>query len=147
MTANESLSQRWENYRPSKTLWFWSAAGAAVATMIVGFTAGGWTTGGTATEMAEDAARDARAELAASVCVEKFVTAANASQSLAQLKEASSYQRDDFITDGGWAKLVGLDKPVAGAADLCAEKLAAMDALPVRNAEPNSAEALKPVEG
>ncbi|MGI6855969.1 hypothetical protein [Mesorhizobium sp. 1B3] len=147
MTANESLSQRWESYRPSKALWFWSAAGAAVATMIVGFTAGGWTTGGTAAEMARDAARNARAELAASVCVEKFVTAANASQSLAQLKEASSYQRDDFITDGGWAKLVGLDNPVPGAADLCAEQLAAMDAVPVRNAEPNSAEASKPVEG
>lgn len=143
MATNESLSQRWENYRPSKPLWFWSVAGAAVATMIIGFTAGGWTTGGTATEMAENAARDARAELAASVCVENFVTAANASQSLAQLKEASSYQRDDFITDGGWAKLVGLDKPVPGAADLCAEKLTAMEAIPVRDA----AEASKPVEG
>jgi hypothetical protein len=97
--------------------------------------------------MADDAARDARAELAASVCVEKFVTASNAAQSLAKLKEASSYQRDDFVTDGGWTKLVGLEKPVPGAADLCAEELAAMEALPVRDAEPNSAAAANPVEG
>lgn len=147
MSENQSLSQRWENYRPSKTLWFWSAAGIAVAIMIVGFTAGGWTTGGTAQAMAEDAARNARAELAASICVEKFVTASNASQSLAQLKEASSYQRDNFIIDGGWAKLVGLEKPVPGAADLCADKLAAMDAVPVREAEPNSSASASSVEG
>jgi hypothetical protein len=48
MADNQTMSQRWENYRPSKTLWFWSVAVAAVLTMIVGFTAGGWTTGGSA---------------------------------------------------------------------------------------------------
>jgi hypothetical protein len=67
MSENQTLSQRWENYRPSKTLWFWSAAGVAVATMIIGFTAGGWTTGGNAAIMAERAAQDARAELVATV--------------------------------------------------------------------------------
>lgn len=135
MADNQTVSERWENYRPSKTLWFWSVAGAAVLTMIVGFTAGGWTTGGTATEMAKNSARDARAELVANLCVEKFVSASDASQTLTKLKETSSYQRDSFITDGGWTKLAGMKKDAPGAADLCADKLAAMDAIPARNVD------------
>lgn len=130
MTTEQTMSQRWEDFRPSKTLWFWSVAGAVVLTMIVGFTAGGWTTGGTATEMAEDAARTARAELVANLCVERFVTGPNASQKLAELKDTSSYQRDTFITEGGWIKLAGMDRDAPGAADRCADELVAMEALP-----------------
>ncbi|MGH6760795.1 MAG: hypothetical protein ACRECW_04280 [Phyllobacterium sp.] len=111
-------------------------AGAAVLTMIVGFTAGGWTTGGTAMTMATESARDARAELVANICVEKFVSGPNASQKLADLKETSTYQRDNFITDGGWVKLAGMERDAPGAADLCAEQLAAMDTLPARPIDP-----------
>lgn len=130
MSDNQTLSQRFSEYRPSKTLWFWSAAGVAVLTMIVGFTAGGWTTAGTATEMAKDSAIEARAELVANLCVEKFITASDANANLAKLKETSSYQRDTFIRDGGWVKVAGLEKDTPGAADLCADKLAAMDTIP-----------------
>jgi hypothetical protein len=130
MPQNESRSQRWENYRPSKALWFWSVVGAAVATMIIGFTVGGWTTGGSAAVMAEQAARDARAALVASVCVQKFVAAEDAAEKLASLKGASRWSRSDLIEDGGWAKLTGMEKSVPGAADLCADELVAMDSLP-----------------
>ena len=136
MENNRTVSQRWDDYRPSKTLWFWSMAGAAILTMVVGFTEGGWTTGGTAVQMAQTSARDARAELVANLCVEKFVSAADASQNLAKLKETSSYQRDSFITDGGWINLAGMKNKAPGAANLCADKLAAMDAVPVRNVSP-----------
>lgn len=136
MEDNRSVSQRWENYQPSKTLWFWSVVGAAVLTIIVGFTAGGWTTGGTAMQMAQTSARDARAELVANLCVEKFVSAADASKNLAKLKETSSYQRNSFITDGGWTTLAGMKNKAPGAADLCADKLAAMDAIPAPNVSP-----------
>ena len=136
MGDNRTVSQRWDDYRPSKTLWLWSVAGAAVLTMIAGFTAGGWTTGGTALQMAQTSARDARAELVANLCVEKFVSATDASQNLAKLKETSSYQRDSFITDGGWINLAGMKNKAPGAAELCADKLVAMDAVPVRNVSP-----------
>ena len=36
------LSKNWENFRPTKAMWFWSCAGTAVVTMVVGFTWGGW---------------------------------------------------------------------------------------------------------
>ena len=135
MSENQTLSQRWENYRPSKTLWFWSAVGVAVATMIIGFTAGGWTTGGNAAIMAERAAQDARAELVATVCVQKFAADADAAAKFAALKEASSWERDDFIEEGGWALLTGMEKIVPGAADACADQLLAMDSLPVREVQ------------
>jgi|SRR5690606_20966927 len=137
MANEQSLSQRWEAFRPSKTIWLWSVAGASVLTMILGFTAGGWTTGGTASEMATTAARDARAQLVANLCVEKFVSAADASSKLTELKEAASYQQDNFITDGGWVKLAGMKNDAPGAADLCAKQLAAMDTIPT--AQPQSA--------
>ncbi|AZO11976.1 MULTISPECIES: hypothetical protein [unclassified Mesorhizobium] len=139
MASNQTISQRFEEYQPSKTLWFWSVAGAVVLTMIVGFTAGGWTTAGTASEMAKTSAMKARAELVANLCVQKFITASNAGDNLAKLKGTSSYQRDSFISDGGWVKLAGMKKDAPGAADLCAEKLAAMDTIPTSNvAQDNS---------
>lgn len=130
MANEQTMSQRWEDFRPSKTLWFWSIAGTAVVTMILGFTAGGWTTGGTATKMADNAARTARAELVANLCVERFVTGPDASQKLAELKDTSSYQRDNFIADGGWVTLAGMEREAPGAADRCAEQLLTMEALP-----------------
>lgn len=128
MADENSVATRWSNFRPSKTLWFWSSLGAIVAVMIVGFTAGGWVTGGTASEMAENAADDARTELVAAVCVERFMNSPDVATSLAELKETQSWSRDDLITDGGWVTLAGIDEPVYGSADLCAETLAEMDA-------------------
>ena len=139
MTNDQTRSQRWENYRPTKTLWFWSVAGAAVLTMIVGFTGGGWTTGGTATKMATDAAQEARAELVANICVEKIVSGPGAIQKLAELKETSSYKRDTFITEGGWVKLAGMEREASGAADLCADQLVAMETLPTRPTDASAA--------
>ena len=46
--------------------------------MLVGFTWGGWTTGGTAQATAKKAATGARQELAAVLCVDRFKTASDA---------------------------------------------------------------------
>jgi hypothetical protein len=122
----------WNEYRPSKAVWFWSCAGCVLATVILGFTWGGWVTGGTAEEMAATARDDGRAQLAASVCVDKFLAASDAAVTLARLKEESQWQRDDFIEKGGWVTLAGIEEPVDGAAGLCAEHLAEME-LPAAN--------------
>ena len=42
---------------------------------------------------------------------------------LAALKKASSYQRGDMIVKDGWVTMPGSADPVAGAADICVEKL------------------------
>lgn len=122
------MNGKWSEFRPSKTLWFWSCAGCAVLTMILGFTMGGWVTGGTAAEMAMDARDQARMQLAADVCVARFRKSDGFATALADLKAEDSWTRDDFVADGGWVTLAGMDEPVAGAADLCAEALADMEA-------------------
>jgi hypothetical protein len=121
MAEKKSLGERYENYRASKATLFWACVAVAVLTIVIGFNWGGWMTSGGAQEMVQEARRD----LAATFCVQRFVDAADAGMQHAHLMEASSWQRDDFVKDGGWAKLPQeLDRPIGGVADLCAEKLA-----------------------
>ncbi|MBX4994497.1 hypothetical protein ABID08_004984 [Rhizobium binae] len=120
----------WSSFRPSKTLWFWSIVGASVLTTIVGFTWGGWVTSGRASTMAELAVRNARANLVADMCVHNFVSSSDAAENLKALKAKSSWQREDFIKDGGWTTIAGINDPVANAADTCADHLLNMKELP-----------------
>jgi hypothetical protein len=122
-----AIMQQMKDYQPTKTTMFWGMAGAAVLTMFVGFTWGGWVTGGTAAQMAEEAAENATAKLAAAVCVERFVSAPDAVAQLAALKETSRWKQEGFVEDGMWAKLPGIEEPVGGAAELCAAQLADME--------------------
>jgi hypothetical protein len=127
MADRTGISERFQEYHPSKTALFWSCAGCVVATMIVGFTWGGWVTGGSAEEMVADAADQARAEIAAAVCVEKFMRQADAGVQLTSLKEiTSSWRREDFVEEGGWAMVA--DEEYDDAASLCAEHLMTMEA-------------------
>jgi hypothetical protein len=117
------VREKFANYRPSKATLFWSCAGTAALTMALGFTWGGWVTGGSATEMAEASAQEARALLAADVCVERFLAAPDVRISLAALEEESSYSQDDFISEAGWTTFADAENPIDGAAELCAERL------------------------
>jgi hypothetical protein len=117
------FGQRWETYRASKTTLLWSCVACAVATMIVGFTWGGWVTGGTAEKMSGAAASTARAELAAAMCVSRFMSGTDMVSQLAALRASNSWNRDDLIDKGGWTTPPGAEKPIQGAADLCAKRL------------------------
>lgn len=123
----------WSGYRPSKTMWGWSLVAASALTMVVGFTWGGWTTTGRARVMTDIAVRGARANLVAGVCVHNFVTASDAADNLKTLQAKSSWQRDDFIKEGGWAKIAGIDDTVTNATDACADKLMKLKELPPGN--------------
>jgi hypothetical protein len=129
----QSLSQRFQQYRPSKTALFWSCGGCVVLATIVGFSWGGWTTGGTAREMAADSAAQARQELAAVICVDRFMAAPDVGVQLTALKEMErSYQQSKFVEEGGWAIILPASGPTdyaaraddRKAAGLCAEELA-----------------------
>ena len=127
MAQAKTFKQRFAEFKPTKTLWFWSCVACAVLTMIVGFTFGGWVTGGTAKEMAQTAADEARAKLVASVCVEKFTTSSGFAVKLAKFKETNSWERPDMLEEGGWVTLAGMKEPLDDAADICSDKLAAME--------------------
>jgi len=110
--------------QPSKTMLFWSCAGSVVVALVVGFTWGGWVTGGTARDMAETAGDDSRYELASVICVEKFLAAPDAQDQLAEIKAIdSSYRQRQFIEAGGWAVMPNKDDAARQAADLCAKVL------------------------
>lgn len=131
----------WSEYRPSKAMWAWSCIGCIVATMIIGFTWGGWVTGGTAEERAEAAAEEARTEVASAVCINKFVRSANAAQQFTALKKADSWERDGLIEEGGWSKINGYDGDLSEVAEECADQLASMEALPTVPSTTTAAEA------
>lgn len=131
-------TESWRSYTPSKTVWFWSCIGTVIVTMIVGFSMFGWTTAGTAQEMADNAVEDARENLVASICVQRFVAAPDAADELVALKNAESWKRDDFIEEGGWAIIKSLDTQVSGAAEICADRLAAMEGLPASAVTPET---------
>src|ERR671919_2858194 len=129
----QTLSQRFQEYQASKTVLFWSCAGSIVLATVVGFSWGGWTTGGSAQEMAEKAAADARQELAAVVCVDRFMAAPDAGVQLSSLQEiTSSYAQSKFVEEGGWALIVPASSTTDSkaraddrkAAGLCAAELA-----------------------
>jgi hypothetical protein len=123
MEGKRSLTARWSDYRPSKAVWFWSCVICIAATMIVGFGWIGWVTKGTATAMADQAALQAKVNLAAAYCVSRFDAAPDASTQLAALKSKESWERSDFIEKGGWSNMSWMKTQVDGAADLCAKKL------------------------
>src|SRR5690242_21458063 len=97
MSNNLSISRRWAAYRSSKGGWLWSCVGASIATMILGFTWGGWVTGGSATRRAADAAHDARAQLAAASCVYRFNQGPDMAAQLAALKKVQSYEVNGLL--------------------------------------------------
>jgi hypothetical protein len=128
-----TLSQRFDDYRASKTVLFWACAGSVVVATIVGFSWGGWVTGGSAQEMAEESAAQARQELAAVVCVDRFMAAPDAGVQLTALQEITTPRaQGKFVEDGGWAIIVPASGPPdykaraddRKAAGLCAEELA-----------------------
>lgn len=135
VSVKRSLRERWERYEPTKTQTFWIAVGSVVATLILGFGFGGWVTGGTAQKMASEAATKARQQLAAAVCVEEFMGAADAASRLEKLKKASWYERDGLISDGGWATMPDRKEPNSTVASLCASRLAEIEA-PAAQASP-----------
>ena len=124
-SSTPSLSQRIETYRPSKSALGWCCALSVAATILVGFSWGGWTTSSTASAMADKAAEGARTSLAAEICTAQFNGNPDAATQLTALNKLETWNRSDFIRKGGWANLPGLKEPVSGSADLCAQQLVA----------------------
>src|SRR3546814_17266203 len=120
---SNSPMKAWSDYKPSKTIWLWSCVGAAVVTMIVGFTAGGWVTQNTAAKQAQASTDVAVAQLAAGICAHRFMAAPDAQAQLSALKSAASWKRDSMIANGGWLTFADTQAPVDGAAELRARPL------------------------
>ena len=113
----------WNEYRPTKEHALWIAVAAVIATLIIGFGLAGWVTGGTAKKLADEAAATSRNQLAAAVCAEHFMQAADAKMRLAKLEALEWWERDDHLVNGGWATMPGDKDPDSTVAQLCATRL------------------------
>ncbi len=100
----------------------WSAVGGAIALGIVGFTWGGWVTGGKAAEMVRKERQTVLIEILTPICVANFQKAADSADKLAAFKKmSSSYSRELHVRENKWA-VYGKDAN-SGVIDACAEAL------------------------
>lgn len=88
-------------------------------TLAVGLPSGLLVTGQAADERAETAA----VESLVPVCVAKAKKTPNAKALLAELKAMNPWSRKTFVSDKGWAAIVGAEVPDGDIADACAVQL------------------------
>src|SRR5262249_12431520 len=97
-----------------------------LATVVIGFSWGGWTLGKTATKMAEQSANNAVVSVLAPLCVDKFQHGPAATATLDELKTIDSWKQGTFIVKGGWATFPGMEAPNNNVAEACAKMLNAL---------------------
>ena len=100
------------------------AAAGAIASMVIGFSWGGWMTGSTANRLAAERADTAIVAALTPVCVEKFLQNSDAKANLAILQKISSnWEQGQYLEKGGWVTQPGATSSDYHLARACAEKL------------------------
>ena len=100
------------------------AAAGAVASIVIGFSWGGWMTGSTANRLAAERADTAVVAALTPICVEKFLLNNDAKANLAVLQKIStSWEQGDYLQKGGWVTQPGATSSDYHLARACAEKL------------------------
>jgi hypothetical protein len=113
----------------SRTRLLQGIAIGAVATIVIGFTWGGWMTGGTAIKLADERANTAVVAALTPICTEKFLQNGDAKANLAVLQKISTpWEQRDYLEKGGWATRPGATSPDYQLARACAEKLVQLGA-------------------
>jgi hypothetical protein len=109
----------------SRTRLLQGIAIGAVASMVIGFSWGGWMTGGTAIKLADERANTAVVAALTPICVEKFLQNSDAkANNLAVLQKISSnWEQGQYLEKGGWATRPGATSSDYHLARACAEKL------------------------
>lgn len=95
----------------------------AVVFGVVGFSWGGWVTGGSAEEMASDMSRDSVIEALVPICLDIARTDPDRVTQLAAIREASTFRRRDAVMAAGWATVPGSDEPNRALAQACVDGL------------------------
>jgi hypothetical protein len=108
----------------SRTRLLQGIATGAVASIVIGFSWGGWMTGGTVEKLAAERADAAVVVALTPICVEKFLGNSDAKANLAVLQKISSnWEQGDYLQKGGWATQPGAISSDYHLARACAEKL------------------------
>lgn len=118
---------KFTDFTPTKGMLAWTAIGASVLTMALGFTWGGWTTGGSASQMAREAATTAHVELASTICAENFAADPTARAQQEEMLALSSFRQRSFVEEKPWALMPGETSVNRSVANLCAQRIAEME--------------------
>ena len=100
-------------------------AAGAIATLVIGFGWGGWMLGGSAKELADNAASSAVVAAIAPICADQFQRSADAASNLTALKKTNSWQQAAYVEKGGWAVMPGSKAVDSGVPQACAALLSA----------------------
>lgn len=103
----------------------YGAASGAIAVAIIGFSWGGWMTGGAAVKMANSEAQKEVVAVLAPICVEQSKLDPQAATTLAKLKDTATYKRRDMLMETGWATMPGSTTADRKVASACLDTLAA----------------------
>lgn len=95
----------------------------AVVVSIIGFSWGGWTTGGSANKMAKILANQEVTQAMVPVCLQLSAADPDRISKLATIREAKGYNRHKAIMSAGWATFPGTETPNRDLAEACAEGL------------------------
>lgn len=95
----------------------------AVFVGIVGFSWGGWMTGGGANKMANAMAHDEVIAAMVPVCLDMARVDPDRAAQLATISAVSTYKRRDAVMATGWATMPGDEKPNRDLAQACVDGL------------------------
>jgi alpha/beta superfamily hydrolase len=105
--------------------WLKSGLFGAVAIAVVGFSWGGWVTGGTARTMAADQSKADVVTALSLMSVDQSKRNPQFAERLAAIKAASSWERGGIVSKNGWATMPGATEANSQVARDCAEKVSA----------------------
>jgi hypothetical protein len=117
----ENIMQTPEWLKPG----LYGAACGAVALAVIGFSWGGWITGGTARTMAADQSKAEVVTALSLICVDQSKRDPQLAERVAAIKTASSWNRGDLVLKNGWATMPGTAEGNSQVAKDCADKIAA----------------------
>jgi hypothetical protein len=119
--SRENVMQAPEWLRPG----LYGAACGAIALAVVGFSWGGWVTGGKAAQMATEQSRTDVVAVLSLICVDQSTRDPQVVERVAALKTASSWSRSDLVMKNGWATMPGTTEANRQVAIACADKVGA----------------------
>jgi hypothetical protein len=101
----------------------YGAACGAIALAVVGFSWGGWVTGGSARTMAADQSKSDLVAVLSLICVDQSKQDPLLAERVAAIKAASSWNRGDLVMKNGWATMPGSTEANSQVARDCADKV------------------------
>jgi hypothetical protein len=101
----------------------YGAVCGAIALAVVGFSWGGWVTGGKAEAMAESRSRADVVTALTAICADQAKRDPQLAERVALLKTTASYSRGDLVMKNGWATMPGTAEPNRQVANACADKV------------------------